>query len=694
MFARCGLTAALLALPASGADISLSSDAARPTTKVKKLLQDMAKDLEKEGEEDDKQYDKMSCWCRDNEEAKTRAIADAQVSVKSLESRIEELQASTIRLTTQITALEEEIKKNTDSLAESANLREKQKDKFHKDEKDTLQTLTSVKNAETTITSKRSASLLQTDKQHLATATDGLREVIAKHGRHLTKLEKSRLEAWINNPVTKQTAFLQSGKQPAEGSVDTIVGVLGGLKDDFTNNLENLRSDEEKSLTSFNNLEEAKTTEINAGKAQAEKKKEEKANDDEEKAIKKQTVKDTNRAIAADEKFLVEMKAKCAKADEMYEERKKIRVEETAAVGKAIEILGSDAANDNFAKTLGPAKAGFLQISSESKITKDAADSLIHAGQRLRNQQLITLGLSAKLDGFKRVKEAIDEMTEALKKQQADEVKHRDYCVAEFQQNELATQDNTRSKQNAKAQLAALQLSKKAAEDAIKVAEAAIAEMQKQLKKAEENRENENTEFQQVVADQRVTQKLLKEALVVLRDFYAKPVEDKAALVQVRNHKQAPGEAKGESPEDFKGYRENKRGSGVMLMLQQILQDTAHMEKEAHTAEANAQETYESFVKSTSESVGAQEKEIEGKMEEKAGIERDIVNTEDELKGREETLAELGDAKSALHEECDFTLRNFEVTQSARQGELDALQQAKSMLNGARELPKELQEEA
>merc|ERR1719428_485940 len=49
---------------------------------------------------------------------------------------------------------------------------------------------------------------------------------------------------------------------------------------------------------------------------------------------------------------------------------------------------------------------------------------------------------------------------------------------------------------------------------------AAIAEMQVQLKRAGEDREKENKDFQLTIADQRATQKLLQQALTVLKGFY------------------------------------------------------------------------------------------------------------------------------------------------------------------------------
>ena len=54
---------------------------------------------------------------------------------------------------------------------------------------------------------------------------------------------------------------------------------------------------------------------------------------------------------------------------------------------------------------------------------------------------------------------------------------------------------------------------------------AEIGEMQTQLKRAGEDREKQNKEFQMTVADQRETQKLLKSALGVLQGFYGKKAD-------------------------------------------------------------------------------------------------------------------------------------------------------------------------
>merc|ERR1712066_613565 len=93
---------------------------------------------------------------------------------------------------------------------------------------------------------------------------------------------------------------------------------------------------------------------------------------------------------------------------------------------------------------------------------------------------------------------------------------------------------------------------------------AEIREMQLQLKRAGENRETENKEFQMTVADQRETQRLLQAALNVLQEFYDE--KDKAALLQQEPVGPPP-------PPGFEAYKKNAASGGVMSMIQQIISD-------------------------------------------------------------------------------------------------------------------------
>merc|ERR1711957_800270 len=154
---------------------------------------------------------------------------------------------------------------------------------------------------------------------------------------------------------------------------------------------------------------------------------------------------------------------------------------------------------------------------------------------------------------------------------------------------------------------------------------AEIAEMQVQLKRAGEDREKENKEFQATVADQRATQKLLTAALNILKGFYDKKA--KAALLQNGQPAGPP------PPPGFEAYKKNAAAPGVMGMIQQIINDAKAMEAETIRSEEDAQKAYEDFVKDTNASIEAKSKDIVNKSELKARAEGDLVEAKETHEG-------------------------------------------------------------
>jgi septal ring factor EnvC (AmiA/AmiB activator) len=256
--------------------------------------------------------------------------------------------------------------------------------------------------------------------------------------------------------------------------------------------------------------------------------------------------------------------------------------------------------------------------------------------------------------------------------EKAAEIKHKDFCVDEFNTNQLETERKERTKQDLIARIEDLQNTIQTLTDAIDTLKSEIGEAQVQLKRAGEDREAQNKEFQTTVADQRATQKLLNKALSVLEGFYGK----KAAFVQA-----AGGPP---PPPSFKAYKKNAASGGVMGMIQQIIDDAKAMEAEAIRSEEDAQKAYEDFVKETNASIEAKTKDMINKTEEKAKTEAALVEAEKEKEATMLELEQLANYNAELHQSCDFVIKNFDIRQTARDEEVEALKQAKAILSGAK----------
>jgi len=419
-------------------------------------------------------------------------------------------------------------------------------------------------------------------------------------------------------------------------------------------------------------LKAAKEAEIQAGQEQIDKKTAELADTDEKNAQAKEDIEDTKKSLSADEEFLMMLKEKCSMTDKEWEERQKTRQLEMEAVSKALAVLSGDDAHDLFTRTFNPA---LLQVDRQDSRRARASKVLSDAAKKLNNPKLSNLAYRVRLDAFTRVKKAIDDMVAQLLKEKEDEIKHKDFCTDEFNTNQLQTEKKEREKKDLIAKIEDLEMTIKALADAIDKLKAEIAEMQVQMKRAGEDREKENKEFQTTVADQRATQKLLKAALTVLQDFYGK----KAAFMQKKQEPAGPP-----PPPGFEEYKKNAASGGVMKMIEEIINDAKAMEAEAIRSEEDAQKAYEDFVKETNASIEAKSKEIVNKSEEKAKAESDLVETKEAKEAVMLELEQLSNYNAELHQSCDFIMKNFDIRQTARDEEIEALKQAKAILSGAK----------
>jgi len=692
--AAAGLATALLALLASpaagsviagaGASVAQSdSEGAknRPVSKVITLLKDMLKQLEKEAADDEEIYDKMACWCETNDKEKTQAIADAQIRLEDLGNKIEELTASSARLNTEIKNHEKEIAQNQDALDKATAIREKQLAEFNAEEKDLLESVSALKAAITVLSKHHGGAMLQLPRSHVLGVAATVAHELQRHAsllqgvltpseiRLATSFAQAPQDYFDAAPTFKQSYAPQSGE---------IFGILRQMKETFESNLSAAQKEELANQKAYEDLKAAKEAEIEAGKQQLDAKTAELATTDQKNAQAKTDVEDTKASLSADEQFLMMLKEKCQMTDKEWEERQKTRQQEMKAVSEALAVLSGDDAHDLFTRTFNPA---LLQTGSSDQDSRrqQASQMLGKVAQRLHSPRLATLAYQMKLDAFTRVKKAIDDMIAQLLKEKEDEIKHKDFCTGEFNANQLHTEKKEREEQDITAKIEDLDMNIEELGKAIEGLKKEIAEMQVQLKRAGEDREKENQEFQTVVADQRETQKLLKAALQVLSDFYSKQ-GSAASLAQQKKRQEPAGPA---PPAGFETYKKSSASGGVMGLLQQIINDAKAMEAETLRAEEDAQKAYEDFVKDTNASITAKTKDIVNKSEIKARAEGDLVEAKESKEGIVLELEQLSNYNAQLHSSCDFVLKNFDLRQTARDEEVEALRQAKAILSGA-----------
>jgi len=646
-------TLSCVAVPALRLDESAAKE--YPVSKVVQLLKDMKAQLEKEQEVDEEIYEKMACWCETNDKEKTKAISDAETKLANLGASIERLTAQSAQVKVELAGLEKEVAANQKSLDVATALRQKQLAEFNEEEKEMLEAIKSLGAAIVVLSKHHSASLVDQKartnvaamiKNQMIQHQDVLQGVITPH-------ERKMIASFVQDVAPKYDH--QSGE---------IFGILKQMKETFEANLAQSQQEEKSNSQAYGDLKVAKEAEIAAGQSSIDEKKQLLATTDETLAQSKEDREDTQAGLSEDEKFLQHVKKTCASTDSEWEERQKMRQEEIVACAKAIEILASDAARDQFSKTL-----GFLQIEASSADRNRAAALLSAVAHKTNSPNVAALALSVRLDAFTKVKQAIDDMVGDLAKEKEEEIKHRDYCIENLNENEKSTAEKAHIKGRQEQKQAGLKSEVKTSTEQLADLNGQIKDMETQLKRAKEDRAAEHEVSEGTLKDQIETESLLTEALSVLKGVYSSPTD---SFLQKTK----------QQPEGFSDYKKQGAATGIVMMIEQIIADTKELQAVTKHDEQNAKDEYTAFKERTTKSIEQKRDEITDVRAQKAKSSQDLTETGEELDGTTTDLENLNNNKNALNGECDFILKNFEVRQSARDEEVEALKQAKAILSG------------
>ena len=140
---------------------------------------------------------------------------------------------------------------------------------------------------------------------------------------------------------------------------------------------------------------------------------------------------DEQAQLAADETFFAETKAACQSKATQWAERTRLRTEELQGMRKAIDILTSQSAQKTFVN----ATTTLLQVSSVGahhrgqEARTNAISRLQSIVQKYHSLRLAKVAVTLQTGGhFDKVIVAIDQMMGVLRKEEQDDIAHRDRC--------------------------------------------------------------------------------------------------------------------------------------------------------------------------------------------------------------------------------------------------------------------------
>jgi len=633
----------------------------KAVTKIVNMLTKMQDTLIDEGKKDEEIYEKMTCWCTVNRKEKTENIEAAERAIDQYTSTIEEKTALTAQLKTEIEQLKEEMEKAQEAIDTATAMREEDHAEFSKEEQELIETVDALTRAVEVLGKHHGESLLmvQSTLQRLSLGS-------------MEGLKQKALDL-LKQPAGYKSYNSRSGE---------IFGILQQMKETFEQDLSKEQKDESAAQQRFEELVAEKKKGIEVARERKNTKVTELSEAEIALVNAKHDLKDTRENLSADQKFVVDLEEKCAMSDKEYEERTKSRQEEVEAIGDALKILTEDSARDLFSSSL-----GFTQVrATKSSAARDHVVNILRAAARKNdNAQLALLATSAQLDAFTKVKAAIDEMIAELKKQQEDEVQHKRWCQDELRKNEVEHKEKGWKAEDLAKANNVLADTMETLDGEMKALRENVAENKRQIKRASEDREAANNEFQQVVADQRATKAILTKVLERLQEVYAP--EELAAKRAAATSTPAPiaflqTRLTHRQPEGF-GSGGKQSAGGVLGLIEMTIADAERLQKESVEAEQTQQTEYEKLVSDAAAEIAADNKAIVDKTEERAAAETEKNEVETSLEATKKAIEDLEKYATEVHAACDFVLKNFDLRQTARGDEISALEDAKAILSGA-----------
>jgi len=227
-----------------------------------------------------------------------------------------------------------------------------------------------------------------------------------------------------------------------------------------------------------------------------------------------------------------------------------------------------------------------------------------------------------------------------------------------------------------------------------------MEELKIQSKRATDNRAEENADFQEAVSDQRITQQILQKARKRMAQKYAlieeeepedeqnyalieeeEPEDEGAAHTELSGTKTDPGNG----PARPKEYKLSGNGTRVLALLDKIIWESQTLEYEAVKDEKHQQTAYEGFIMDTNKAIMSKLKSVVNKTKTRAQSNEALSIATSDHKLALADLQRLSNYKGQLHGSCDFVLKNFDASQTARDEEITALRHAKGILSGVRQ---------
>eukprot|EP00928_Gymnodinium_smaydae_P062015 TRINITY_DN45967_c0_g1_i1.p1 TRINITY_DN45967_c0_g1~~TRINITY_DN45967_c0_g1_i1.p1 ORF type:complete len:719 (+),score=236.06 TRINITY_DN45967_c0_g1_i1:110-2158(+) len=659
----------------SGSDAAVSRSGTTPVTKIIEMLKEMkvkgasAAQLEREV------FAKYDQFVDDKSTELKQEITTLNAEIEELVATIGKKDSDVKGLHSKIADIDVESGRLEADQKDATKVRETQRAAFVEAQTDYQESLYALDRAIQTLKAQnydreQAAAFLQSQ----AKATKGMRRVLAA-----LELRQATASSADGAPAVAAYEFQSS----------SIVDLLEQLRDKFKAELRELET-EEANGAHAHDLEMLHLGNV-VGQLKEDRQEHAsiKAQTASESAAAKGDLADARASLKEAQVFLQDLTSTHAMKKSAFELNQQVRAEEMEALSAAIEILAKPEVAASYAthvkefvqlpRAASVAAPGFLQTrSSTSQEARTRALAVLgDRAKSLHSRDLEAIVQEAREGPFGKVIGLIEDLLAKLKAEAAAEKEHKEWCDEELHQNKLKRDQLD----PATARLAAQVEQKSLAIEGMGQKIATLAQEQASLRdvltQATATRTEEKKLNMDAIADSQAGQSAVKQALVVLREFYAKQGGGEAALVQ------ASAGNKGKQVPEMAAYKgmQGKEG-GVIGMLEVIASDFARVESDTKASEAEAARAFAELSRDTDVSL-KQKHESEYRLSlEKDQAEFERSRLRKDLAASQKQLDMANAYYQELKPQCLVVHVSYEERVSRRQEEIAALKEAYRVLNG------------
>lgn len=283
---------------------------------------------------------------------------------------------------------------------------------------------------------------------------------------------------------------------------------------------------------------------------------------------------------------------------------------------------------------------------------------------------------------FDKVMVMIDDMIALLRKEEAADIVHRDFCEMTTNANENEIMDLEAQIKKVDEMMKRMERSKTELGEEIEKIETDIDGTEKNMAELLKMRNGETGEFRQALKDDTDAVALLKQATAALSKFYKNNKVPLNLAQKAPEYTKDADKAPETSWSDANYGGKKSESEGILAILAMLTEDLEKEIADGRSDDADAQTKYEKQNTALQATLDAQEQTKVTLEEEKASLEQKLLAAEEFKSGKTNDKSAEGETKKALGTDCAWVKSHFETRRDKRKTEIQGLVDAKGFLAG------------